>query len=78
MARRPFSSQSLVLIVIAIAINMIGGQLISMLKLPIFLDSIGTLISAVLLGPFIGMLTGLRPTCCGGCLPTLSLPRLPR
>ncbi|VEB54356.1 Substrate-specific component of queuosine-regulated ECF transporter [Salmonella enterica subsp. enterica] len=48
MARRPFSNQSLVLIVIAIAINMIGGQLISMLKLPIFLDSIGTLISAVL------------------------------
>ncbi|MDI8993017.1 hypothetical protein MJI20_28495, partial [Salmonella enterica subsp. enterica serovar Anatum] len=42
-------SQSLVLIVIASAINMIGGQLISMLKLPIFLDSIGTLISAVLL-----------------------------
>lgn len=39
MTRRPFSSQSLVLIVIAIAINMIGGQLISMLKLPIFLDS---------------------------------------
>lgn len=54
-----FSSQSLVLIVIAIAINMVGGQLISMLKLPIFLDSIGTLISAVLLGPVVGMLTGL-------------------
>ncbi|VDZ86479.1 Uncharacterised protein [Kluyvera intermedia] len=50
MARRQFSSQSLVLIVIAIAINMVAGQLISMLKLPIFLDSIGTLISAVLLG----------------------------
>ena len=33
MARRQFSSQSLVLIVIAIAINMVGGQLISMLKL---------------------------------------------
>ncbi len=38
---------------------MIGGQLASMVKLPIFLDSIGTLISAVLLGPVIGMLTGL-------------------
>ncbi|TGE27808.1 hypothetical protein C9F07_01950, partial [Salmonella enterica subsp. enterica serovar Poona] len=50
MARRPFSSQSLVLIVIAIAINMIGGQLISMMKLPIFLYSICTLISPVLLG----------------------------
>ena len=45
MAQRQFSSQSLALIVIAVAINMIGGQLISMLKLPVFLDSIGTLIS---------------------------------
>ncbi len=59
MAQRQFSSQSLALIVIAVAINMIGGQLISMLKLPVFLDSIGTLISAVLLGPLIAMLTGL-------------------
>lgn len=56
MARRHFSSQALVLIVISIAINMIGGQLASMVKLPIFLDSVGTLISAVLLGPVIGML----------------------
>lgn len=68
MARRPFSSQSLVLIVIAIAINMVGGQLISMLKLPIFLDSIGTLISAVLLGPVIGMLTGLLTNLLWGLL----------
>ncbi|EOU6685610.1 ECF transporter S component [Escherichia coli] len=41
MARSHFSSQALVLIVISIAINMIGGQLASMVKLPIFLDSIG-------------------------------------
>lgn len=59
MAQRQFTSQTLALIVIAVAINMIGGQLISMLKLPIFLDSIGTLIGAVLLGPLIGMLIGL-------------------
>ncbi|MEJ5068289.1 ECF transporter S component [Enterobacter sp. MYb186] len=68
MSRRPFSSQALVLIVIAIAINMIGGQLISMLKLPIFFDSIGTLISAVLLGPVIGMLTGLLTNLLWGLL----------
>ena len=43
MASRHFSSQALVLIVISIAINMIGGQLASMVKLPIFLDSVGTL-----------------------------------
>ena len=68
MARRQFTSQSLVLIAIAVAINMIGGQLISLLKLPIFLDSIGTLISAVLLGPVIGMLTGLLTNLLWGLL----------
>ncbi len=68
MARRHFSSQALVLIVISIAINMIGGQLASMVKLPIFLDSIGTLISAVLLGPIIGMLTGLLTNLLWGLL----------
>ena len=55
-------------IVISIAINMIGGQLASMVKLPIFLDSVGTLISAVLLGPVIGMLTGLLTNLLWGCL----------
>lgn len=68
MAQRRFSSLTLVLIVICIAINMIGGQLVSMLKLPIFLDSIGTLISAVLLGPWIGMLTGLLTNLLWGLL----------
>ena len=68
MARRHFSSQALVLIVISIAINMIGGQLASMVKLPIFLDSVGTLISAVLLGPVIGMLTGLLTNLLWGLL----------
>jgi len=68
MARRQLASQTLALIVISIAINMIGGQLISLLKLPIFLDSIGTLMSAVLLGPFIGMLTGLLTNLLWGLL----------
>lgn len=71
MARRHFSSQALVLIVISIAINMIGGQLASMVKLPIFLDSVGTLISAVLLGPVIGMLTGLLTNLLWGLLTNL-------
>lgn len=68
MAHRTFSSQALALIVISIAINMIGGQLISMLKLPIFLDSIGTIISAVLLGPLVGMITGLLTNLLWGLL----------
>lgn len=68
MARKGLSSQTLVLIVISIAINMIAGQLVSMLKLPIFLDSIGTLLSAVLAGPIIGMTTGLLTNIIWGLL----------
>ncbi|MFV0575274.1 MAG: ECF transporter S component [Vibrio sp.] len=68
MTSKKLSSQMLVLIVISIAINMIGGQLVSMLKLPIFLDSIGTILSAVLGGPVIGLLTGLLTNLIWGLL----------
>lgn len=57
--KRQFSSRSLVLIVICVAINMIAGQMISMLKLPLFLDSIGTVLCAVLAGPWVALFTGL-------------------
>jgi len=53
------SSSTLVLIVISIAVNIIGGQISSIIKLPIFLDSIGTIISALLAGPWVALLTGL-------------------
>ena len=52
-------NKTLVLIVICIAINIALGQVVSMLKLPIFLDSIGTLLAALLMGPWVGMLTGM-------------------
>jgi energy-coupling factor transport system substrate-specific component len=38
---------------------MVLGQIVSTLKLPIFLDSIGTLVVALLAGPWAGGLTGL-------------------
>lgn len=49
----------LAIIVMGIGINIIGGTLASTLKLPLFLDTIGTMLSAVLLGPWSGALTGL-------------------
>jgi energy-coupling factor transport system substrate-specific component len=53
--RGGLSSTALALIPIAIAINVALGQLVqSILKLPIYLDSIGTL-----LGPLAGAITGL-------------------
>ena len=63
-----FSTRVLTLMSAGIAINMTLGQVASLLKLPIFLDSIGTLISAVLLGPVIGMLTGLLTNLLWGLL----------
>lgn len=46
------------LIPVGIGVNIVGGLLAQTLKLPIFLDSIGTILTAVILGPWIGALTG--------------------
>jgi energy-coupling factor transport system substrate-specific component len=54
-----FDTRTIVLIPIAIAINIILGQTVSAaLKVPIYLDSIGTIIVGVLAGPIAGALTG--------------------
>lgn len=57
--KNQFSTKSLVLIPIAVGINLIGGTLCSVLKLPLFLDTIGTLVVACLSGPWVAALTGL-------------------
>lgn len=54
-----FSTKSLVLIPIAVGINLIGGTLCSALKLPLFLDMIGTIVIACLSGPWVAALCGL-------------------
>lgn len=53
-----FNTQAWVLIPIAIAINIAMGQIVLVLKLPVYLDSIGTVLVAVLCGPWAGALTG--------------------
>ena len=57
--RGGLNSTALALIPLAIAINIAGGQLVKVLKLPIYLDSIGTVLTGALLGPWIGLITGL-------------------
>ncbi|GAB4120955.1 MAG: ECF transporter S component [Roseiflexaceae bacterium] len=55
-----FNSMSLALVPVAIAINVAIGQLVqNVLKLPIYLDSIGTVLIGVLFGPLAGAITGL-------------------
>jgi energy-coupling factor transport system substrate-specific component len=57
--RSDFSTLTLVMIPVAIAINIAIGQLIFALKIPLYLDSIGTVLVGVLAGPWAGALTGL-------------------
>ena len=42
-----------------VAVNIAVGQLVSVLNLPVFLDTIGTILAALLMGPWMGMITGL-------------------
>jgi len=57
--RKDFTTLSIVMIPVAIAINIAIGQLIYALKVPLYLDSVGTVLVAVLAGPWVGALTGL-------------------
>jgi uncharacterized membrane protein len=56
--RKEFSTRTLVLIPIAIAFNIAIGELVVRLKLPIYLDSIGTVLVGAIAGPWAGALTG--------------------
>ena len=54
-----FSTRVIALMPVAIAINIVLGYTVqSVLKLPIYLDSIGTILVGVLAGPIAGALTG--------------------
>lgn len=57
--KKDFSTITFVFIAVAIVINIVVGQLVALLKLPIFLDSIGTVLVGVLAGPWAGGITGL-------------------
>ncbi|NLL91554.1 MAG: hypothetical protein GX222_03935 [Ruminococcaceae bacterium] len=50
---------SLFLIPIGIAVNFIGGQIAILLKLPLYLDAIGTIVVAALCGYWPGIVVGL-------------------
>jgi energy-coupling factor transport system substrate-specific component len=52
------STASLVLIPVAVGINYIGKLIAGLLKLPLWLDSIGTVLAAMLGGPIVGALAG--------------------
>lgn len=47
-------------------INLLGGQIALLFRLPIYLDSFGTVLAAALLGPVYGMIPGIISNLIGG------------
>lgn len=66
---RDMSTAVLALMPVAIAINIAVGAIVAALKLPIYLDSIGTVLVGVLAGPWAGALTGLLSNLIWALLP---------
>ena len=53
-----FSTLGIVLIPVCIAIDWVGHAIATSLKLPLFLDSIGTILGGILAGPWVGGIAG--------------------
>jgi hypothetical protein len=66
---RDFTTSVIVLMSVAIAINIAVGSIVYLLRLPIYLDSIGTVLVGVLAGPWAGALTGLLSNLIWSILP---------
>ena len=67
--QRDLSTAVLALMPVAIAINIAVGSLTIALRLPIYLDSIGTVLVGALAGPWAGALTGLLSNLIWSILP---------
>lgn len=62
MAKQPnkgLNKMAFFLIPLGIAVNFIGGQIVVLLKLPIYLDSIGTMVVGALCGPVYSIIVAL-------------------
>ena len=66
---RDLPTATLTLMPVAIAINIAVGSIAFALRLPIYLDSIGTVLVGVLAGPWAGALTGLLSNLIWSILP---------
>ncbi len=53
------SNYAMVLIPLCVAINIVGGLIANQLKLPVYLDCIGTCLSAIIVGPVLGIVTAV-------------------
>lgn len=67
-----FSLLALLLIPVGVSLSVVGYQLSSILKLPIFVDQIGTILVSMIAGPWVGLVTGLLGNVVNGMLNPIS------
>ncbi|WP_066073233.1 ECF transporter S component [Neobacillus soli] len=53
-----FTLIAILLIPIGVAINVVISQLVQVLRIPLYLDAIGTMLVAMIAGPWVGLVTG--------------------
>ena len=59
MTLKNISTKKIAFIALCVGLNYVGGNIALFLRLPIYLDSLGTIMAAFLLGPIAGMAAGL-------------------
>lgn len=69
MMKKKISVYQICFVALAVVLNLVGGELALVLRLPIYLDSIGTILTGALLGPWLGML----PTFLSGIIMGMSV-----
>ena len=63
-----FSTVTLALMSIAIVLNVVVGQIVFGLQIPVYLDSIGTILVGILAGPIAGAVVGLLSNVVAGLI----------
>ncbi|MBM4761245.1 ECF transporter S component [Bacillus sp. B15-48] len=56
--KHDFTLIAILLIPVGVAINVVIGEIVQILKLPLFLNAIGTVIVGMVAGPWVGLVTG--------------------
>lgn len=74
MKKESFSVMAIMMIPIAVSFNVIGGQITNILKLPFYLDTIGTILMSCIGGPLLGSGTALLSTLFNSLLRPQALP----
>ena len=75
--KKEFGLITIALIPVAIALNIAVGQLVSVLKLPVYMDCVGTVLVAITCGPLAGALTGALSNLVWGLFSPSALPFIP-